>query len=198
MVKEYREKYGEPDVVEVRQTFPTDTLAREWEEKILVKMNAAKSSKWLNKKNGDRKWCCSSHSEETKLKISKQVKKNRWSEEHRESHPSPLKGRSQKKEDVEKRIAPQRGRKHSEERIQKNRESHIGIKYPPRTEEYREKLRNLMIGRVFSPSHLENVSIANRERSKIRCSCVYCQKEIDINNFLRWHGEKCRTKMNIV
>lgn len=48
-VKVFREKNGDPDVIEVRQTFPTDTLAREWEYKVLRRLNAIHNERWLNK-----------------------------------------------------------------------------------------------------------------------------------------------------
>ena len=54
MVKEYREKYGEPDVIEVRQTFNDSLQAREWEEIVLRRLNAVKDERWLNKGNSGK------------------------------------------------------------------------------------------------------------------------------------------------
>lgn len=52
VVQEYREKYGEPDVVEVRQTFNDSLQAREWEHKILRRLAVIKNERWLNKGTG--------------------------------------------------------------------------------------------------------------------------------------------------
>lgn len=52
IVKEYREKYGEPDVIEVRQIFDDSFQAREWEHRIIDKMKMCQSIRWLNRGNG--------------------------------------------------------------------------------------------------------------------------------------------------
>lgn len=54
VVKEYRQKYGEPDIIEVRKTFFSKKQVLLWEEKVLSRLNAANSEKWLNKHNGGR------------------------------------------------------------------------------------------------------------------------------------------------
>lgn len=48
VVKDYREKYGEPDVIQVRKTFQTKNEAINWEEKVLKRLKVLKSEKWLN------------------------------------------------------------------------------------------------------------------------------------------------------
>jgi hypothetical protein len=60
-VKDFREKHGEPDVIQVRKTFPSDSsksqedekeLARSallWEEKILIRVGAIHKDMWINK-----------------------------------------------------------------------------------------------------------------------------------------------------
>jgi hypothetical protein len=51
-VKKFREKYGEPDVKEIRKTFPNDSeAAREWEYKVLHRLKAKQKEKFLNKTN---------------------------------------------------------------------------------------------------------------------------------------------------
>lgn len=157
-------------------------------------MKVVKDEKFLNKSESSGKFFCVFHTEETRSRIAVSVQQNRWSENAKRRQSFLLKGKKQSQEVIEKRALSLRGQKHSKERIEKNRQSHLGIKYPERTEEYKQKIRDLMTGRIFSESHLANVQRANQERSKVRCSCLFCQKEIDINNFFRWHGEKCRAK----
>ena len=46
-----RTEFGEPDVVEVRRVFDDGAAAREWEEKVIDRMNCVDSDKWLNRHN---------------------------------------------------------------------------------------------------------------------------------------------------
>lgn len=47
-VKLFREIHGEPDVVQVRQTFETAEEALVWEEKVLKRLKVLKDDRWLN------------------------------------------------------------------------------------------------------------------------------------------------------
>lgn len=48
-VKEFREKHGEPDLVQVRKVFDDPDKARLWETKFLKKVNVLNNDKFLNK-----------------------------------------------------------------------------------------------------------------------------------------------------
>jgi len=50
-VKEFRQQNGEPDIVEVRQTFNSVDKAREWECKVLTKLDVTQKEEWLNQSN---------------------------------------------------------------------------------------------------------------------------------------------------
>ncbi len=54
-VAEFREKYGEPDVISVRRTFDTPLACHQWESKVLHRLNVAKDPKWLNRSNSYHK-----------------------------------------------------------------------------------------------------------------------------------------------
>lgn len=41
--------YGEPNVIQIRKTFTCSNKAREWENKVLKRMNVINDPKWLNK-----------------------------------------------------------------------------------------------------------------------------------------------------
>lgn len=43
-----REDHGEPDVIEIRQTFDDSLQAREWEHKVLRRLHVIKNDMWLN------------------------------------------------------------------------------------------------------------------------------------------------------
>jgi len=53
-VKKFREENGEPDIIEIRKIFRTSQQTLRCEEKVLLKLNAAQSNKWLNAHNGNK------------------------------------------------------------------------------------------------------------------------------------------------
>jgi hypothetical protein len=70
LVKQYREQYGEPDIVEVRKTFECPHKAKLWERKVLQRLNVLHNDKWINANIGGDQFIISKHSEETKKKMS--------------------------------------------------------------------------------------------------------------------------------
>lgn len=48
-VLEFRELYGEPDIIEIRKTFQSSMAARAWEERVLKKMKVVLREDFLNK-----------------------------------------------------------------------------------------------------------------------------------------------------
>lgn len=55
-VKAFRELHGDPDVVEVRKVFPSPELARAHEERVLRRLKAIASPRWLNRSYGGVKF----------------------------------------------------------------------------------------------------------------------------------------------
>lgn len=56
-VKEFREEFGEPDIIQIRKIFPNNPNACAiWEYKVLKRIDAQHNQKFLNKKNGDFAW----------------------------------------------------------------------------------------------------------------------------------------------
>lgn len=51
-VKQFRQLLGEPDVVQVRKTFDNKSRALLWEHRVLSRLDAKRSSKWINDSNG--------------------------------------------------------------------------------------------------------------------------------------------------
>ena len=56
VVKELRTTIGEPDVIQVRRTFSSNTSALIWESKVLSRLDAANDAKWLNQHNSNGKF----------------------------------------------------------------------------------------------------------------------------------------------
>lgn len=47
-VKNFMKAYGRPDIIQIRKYFTSKQKARDWEHKVLRRLKAAKSEKWLN------------------------------------------------------------------------------------------------------------------------------------------------------
>jgi hypothetical protein len=47
-VKEFRNVYGNPDVIQVRRTFDDANTARLWESRVIRKTNAVRDNRWMN------------------------------------------------------------------------------------------------------------------------------------------------------
>lgn len=47
-VKEFREAFGEPDIVQIRKTFNNREEAISWEQRVLHRINALDDPKWIN------------------------------------------------------------------------------------------------------------------------------------------------------
>lgn len=112
------EKYGEPDVVEVRKTFTTAESAQAWEHKVLRRMHVINKDEWLNRT--DNKSICMSLEE--RQSVYKNKKESGWvdpkkgrefSEEHKLNLSKAATGRKLKpevraafiKKGIESRIA---------------------------------------------------------------------------------------------
>lgn len=83
-VKEYRQKYGEPDIIQVRKIFDCPEKAKNWELKVLQRMHVVLREDFLNRNaafapppNNRGKL-----TEETKKKISNALKGKSKSKEH--------------------------------------------------------------------------------------------------------------------
>jgi hypothetical protein len=51
-VKKFIEKYGNPDVIQIRKTFKDKTAALKWECSVIKRLNIVEDSRWLNISNG--------------------------------------------------------------------------------------------------------------------------------------------------
>lgn len=127
-VKDFRARFGEPDVVQVRRLFNDQDKARQWEAKVCRRLNVKGSPKWLNRHNGDGKFMCKGHTEETRIKLS-----------------IANKGRKVSDEAKERIGALNRGKNLSAETRQKLSKSRKGKPSPtkgiPMSEEQRAKMR---------------------------------------------------------
>ena len=131
VVKEMREKYGEPDIKEIRKTFSTAKEVQAYERKLLKRINVVEKSQWLNKKI-DSPNNPFTFTEETRRKMSKAKKGRKFTDEHRRKISEAAKRRRHTLETKEKlrkiQIEKMTGRKHSPETIEKMRKSALNRK----------------------------------------------------------------------
>lgn len=69
-VKAFREKHGEPDLIQIRKTFIDAKSTRLWESKVLDRLKVTKKRYFLNKRGGSWKWAIYEMTDEVKNKIS--------------------------------------------------------------------------------------------------------------------------------
>ncbi len=119
---------GNPDIIQIRKTFNNAEEARNWEYKVLKRLNVVKLTKWLNKT--DNKSII--NDEETMIKIGKCVSEK-------------LKGRKITQEHIERVIATKRKNNKKMEISEENRKliieaTHTPIANKKRSKKMKEKI----------------------------------------------------------
>lgn len=91
-VKEYREKYGEPDVIQIRKTFNNSQECVNWENEVFKRLGVVNNDKWLNKSGGKQYV----FDDEVRLKMSDSAKRRIESGYH------PMRGKKHNMKSIEK------------------------------------------------------------------------------------------------
>ena len=80
-VRELRDEFGEPDIVQIRKTFSEKEKAVEWERKVITRTGAVWSDKWLNRGNGGHEFNPSPEMRARSLSCREKISKARiaWS-----------------------------------------------------------------------------------------------------------------------
>lgn len=173
-MKKFRKEHGEPDVIEIRQTFNDSLQAREWEHKVLRRLKVGRNDRWLNLGTGkaippmrgvDHPWYGRKHSEETKDKIGEWAR-NRPPEAIEKMRQYAL---NRTPEHLAKIAETSRGRKHSDETKAKMSAA-SSENYRKMTPEQRSKLmcpreKNGMLGKTHSEETKRKISVKARNRS---------------------------------
>lgn len=137
-----RLEWGEPDVIEVRRVFTDEKVARQWEERVIRKIKAVKSLRWLNLGNGGAEFA--GPNEEGRMRISARLKGVPKSAETRRKLSEARRGVS---------FGP-----HTEKAKAKMRAAKVGI---PRSEETKAKLRKANLGKPVNYDALAKAKAAN-------------------------------------
>jgi hypothetical protein len=221
-VKEFREKFGEPDVVEIRRTFADRESAIDWEHRVLRRIGAVKSEKWLNRFDGK-----AVHPDDA-LRGAKQKKPNRKrldaAEKERRRIAAIADGRASRlntEDSVLKRIAANKTRIASmtpEERasltIAMNTPTAKAASLSTRVgnlqnmtpeERAHEKQRRSTAAKLgkdastysATEDHDRNAKISaskkeNNPNFKSVCECPHCGKRGQYAALKRWHFDSCK------
>ena len=154
-VKVFRELHGDPDVVETRKVFLSSEMARAHEERVLRRLKAITSPRWLNKSYGGAKFVgCGGWNkgipmpDEQKEKLRKANIGKKLDASHREKISASQKGKKRSEEARASIAAAQsikKGIPRSEESRRKMKEAREirRMKHPsrPHSEETKEKMR---------------------------------------------------------
>jgi hypothetical protein len=171
-----REKYGEPDVIEVRQTFNDSLQAREWEYKVLRKLRVDKSNRWLNKGLGKSipPQFGRIHSEETR----KKMRESRY--KVYEKDPTIV---ERAKEKYKKTTSTKEWKFKKIQSVKQSCTENRNQKISQRVKES-WKDQNHKNKRIINIKKTLN---SEEYKMSKRCSCIVCHKETNIVGLIRFH-----------
>lgn len=214
-VKKFRKEHGEPDVIEVRRTFDCVEQAQDWESKVIERMDAVKSKRWLNKKNPKGKFYNTGYStNESRMKTSKSMAARRENNPELWSNQKKVISELWKTDDykIKQQVSRQAYWSIPENRelrsdIQKETQNRNEVKAKisesnkkswadPNSDQRKEELSHRMLG-DNNPS--KRVAVREKQRQKAlnreKRTCPHCGKTCSINVYVRWHGEMCPTNV---
>lgn len=137
LVEEYRQIYGEPDIIEIRKTFSDAESAQRWEVQVLKRLNVLHNEKWLNRSIAG----VFIFTDDIRQKLSNSHKGKKLSDSHRKKLSELYKGKP----------SFMLGKKHSEETRRKMSQDRKGEKSPS-------------YGKKFSDEHRRKMSLAKKGR----------------------------------
>lgn len=156
---------GEPDIVEIRRIFSTPVQAKVWEERVLCRMNAVKSRRWLNQCNQNKHFCRSGPlSESVKLKMSLAYRPPK-SVEHRRKLGISSRSRPPFTQDHKKKLSSSATARWSSAERLKQSDTRRGKLL---SDEHKQKISIGGRGRVVSEETRTKQSIAIREALRVR------------------------------
>jgi hypothetical protein len=119
------------------------------------------------------------HSEETKKILSEKAKSRKTHGFQGKTHSEET--RELISEKVKGRVSPMLGKEPWNK----------GSKMP---DGFGEKIRQKKLGKKRSEETKEKLRVSSKNRKRL--TCEHCRKNVDISNFVRWHGDKCKNVKN--
>lgn len=190
-VKNFRETYGEPDIVQVRKTFNNQTSALLWEEKVLRKINAHNKENFLNaniagaissdaSSKAKQKYWNNMTPEERSKKVKES--RNKIPQEVRLDSASKAGKASAKKRTNEQKLEfGRRAAKTRNESMTAEQKRQCGVKGM----ESRWGAMTLEERSLYTSKRMEKVPFE---------TCIHCGRTLRKNQITRFHNDKCKSK----
>lgn len=178
IVSNFRKKYGEPDIIEVRRVFKTAAEALKWETKVLQRMDVVDDKKWLNIK--DSPGMCMTH--QVRLKMSQSQKGRKHSKETKEKI---------RKWNIGRKMKPI-----SEAHKKAIRDANLGSKH---SDETKAKISKALTGLTKSKSHRAALSKSKTGKKNYKLMtgknlpCMVCGKDIYHTQYQLKNNKRVKT-----
>jgi len=176
LVKLFRQKHGDPDIIEVRRTFFVVQECVNWEIKVIRRMKASKSEFWLNQSHGQ-------------AGVGHKPKGCKEKDSTRQKKSATAKQMLTVRRIVDGqyfRVSREKGL----EMVSSGEYCHLmkGRKKAPQKEEVKQAHSERMKGSI--PWNKGKVGVQLSKYKGVprpKCSCVVCHKEVDIGNLHKYH-----------
>lgn len=193
---------------EIRKTFDTNEQAVIWESKVLRRCRVLEKDIWINQNIAGY----IIPTEESNKKISEFHKGKPKSEEHRQKISEALKGKPKdycRTDEYRAKMSKIKsgkgnamyGKKHSPETLAKmsaarKSQGSSWNKGIPQSEERKLHQSKVMSGRKQDPDVVARRAATQKEKNykRERKTCEHCGKNIAVNIFARYHGDRCKFK----
>jgi hypothetical protein len=207
-VKQFRKKYGNPDIIEIRKTFSSKTEVRLWEHKVLRRLRVKNNPKWLNITSSlgidyeIHPFLDKTHSEETKMKISQSLTGKKDKEETKKKKSEIAKKRTGEKNGMFGKLGsdhPNYGMKHTEETKKIMSEKKRGENHPNFGKKRPDHSKKMSGENHFNyRKNLEENTrskISKTLKNKPIVKCKYCDFKHYIKaHLVRYHNDNCKHK----
>lgn len=207
-VHDFWKEHGEPDIIQVRKIFSTKEQVRQWEHKVLRRIGVKNNSKWLNITTSlgidynTHPFLGKTHSEQTKIKISKSLVGRKDTEETKKKKSEAGKKRTGERNNMFGKIGtnnPNYGRRHSEQTIKIMSEIKKGENHPNYGKKRPDHSKKMSGDNHFnygkSLNNETRIKISNTLKNKPKIKCKYCDYEHHSKGILtRYHNENCKNK----
>lgn len=196
-VKDFIEMNGLPNIIQIRKIFNSKSSCIKWESKVLKRLDAKNSPKYLNKTNGNSDWYNPNYKPTTLGRSAAKcsITGTRLGSIST-SDPRWLSGEI---------VAANKGYKHKESSRKLLSVANKNKTQSPERIAHRAKMNT---GKIRPISAVESTASKNRGmhyhtketkeaqskrmNSRIMLQCPYCLKECDPANYKRWHGQNCK------